>query len=353
MFLAEYLAANRQRLIDRWKDLVVERLELGLEHSQLVDDLPWFLDELAAAARTPDSAGPNLECARSHGHHRHLQGVQIGSLTVELALVGEATVQLLREDGQPLAHQDIELLFQLIGRATAESVAAYVALRDKQLAEQAARHVAFIAHEIRNPLHNAKMAATLTDSGPPELRERNATRLQRALTQLSDLVDNVLVEARLAADLSLNVERSNVVELLTTVSDDVIAQAEARGQTITIDAQPFELDADRKLLLSALANLAKNAVKFTHDGGTIWLRASAADGRAMLEVADECGGMPEDLPARLFDPFVQVGADRSGFGLGLAIVKQAVDAHRGSIRVINRPGFGCTFVIDVPLYQAG
>jgi signal transduction histidine kinase len=51
---------------------------------------------------------------------------------------------------------------------------------------------------------------------------------------------------------------------------------------------------------------------------------------------------------RLFNPFVQAGADRSGFGLGLAIAKQVADAHEGAIRVHDLPGRGCVFVLDLP-----
>jgi signal transduction histidine kinase len=71
----------------------------------------------------------------------------------------------------------------------------------------------------------------------------------------------------------------------------------------------------------------------------------------LFTVEDECGGIPEDLPKRLFQPFVQAGSDKSGFGLGLLIVKQATEAHRGSVRVTNRlDRSGCIFVLDLPLH---
>lgn len=73
----------------------------------------------------------------------------------------------------------------------------------------------------------------------------------------------------------------------------------------------------------------------------------------MLEVEDRCGGLPEDLPERLFQPFVQAGDDKSGFGLGLMIVKQAAEAHNGSVRVVNTPGVACCFIIDLPRDAGG
>jgi signal transduction histidine kinase len=332
--------------------LAIDRLALELEDSQLLNHLPDFIDELRAAARDP-AQGWDLECARSHGRQRMRIGVDIGSLTIEMALVGEALIGMIGADGLPLHCDEMQLVSRLVGEATAASVSAYAQMRDKQLAQQAAQHFSFIAHEIRNPLHNAQMAAMLSNaSRTAELHSQNVERLQRALTQLADLVDNSLLQARLFGDPCLNMERHEVTDLVAAVRNDVTAHAEARGLTVTIDAQPFAIAADRKLLVSALTNVVRNAIKFTHDGGEIKLRVQQTDGRARFEVKDQCGGLPEDLPERLFRPFVQAGNDTSGFGLGLAIVKQAVDAHRGSVQVINHPNDGCTFVLELPIQQS-
>ncbi|HLT39346.1 MAG TPA: sensor histidine kinase [Enhygromyxa sp.] len=352
MRLADYIETNKDRLIERWKQLAIERLSLDLSESELVDDLPEFLDDLAFADRDPEQGWPELDSARRHGRHRMRLGVDLGSLSVEVALVAEVLLMLAHEDGQEVACDQARRLSRIIGQATAASVHEYVALRDKQLASQAAQHFSFIAHEIRNPLHNAKLAAMMLTIGDQAARQRNLERLDRALAQLSDLVDNSLIQARLYGEPSVELARLDAVELARTACEDVIAHVEARGMTLTIEAQSFELEADRKLLISALTNLLKNAVKFSCDGGSVTLRARQIDQRAVFEVEDQCGGLPEELPARLFQPFVQVSEDKSGFGLGLAIVKQAVDAHHGAVRVANRPGQGCTFVIDLPLRQA-
>jgi signal transduction histidine kinase len=353
MQLAEYIENNKDRLIQRWKSAVVERLELDLEESELVDDLPEFLDDLASAARDPGQGWPELDSARRHGRQRMRLGVDLGSLSVEIALVAEVLLALADEDGQSVTCEQARRLSRVIGQATAASVHEYVALRDQQLANQAAQHFSFIAHEIRNPLHNAKLAVKLLAVVDEPRRQASLERLQRALSQLSDLVDNSLIQARLYGDPTVNLERLDLVDLVEAARDDVAAHAEDRGQTLTIEAERIELEGDRKLLISALTNLLKNAIKFSCDGGRVLLRAKAVDQRALIEVQDECGGMPEDLPPRVFQPFVQgYSDDRSGFGLGLAIVKQAIDAHHGSVRVDNRPGQDCTFVIDLPLRQA-
>jgi signal transduction histidine kinase len=275
-------------------------------------------------------------------------GVDPGGLTVEMALVGEALLALAEEENFELSGANVRLISRIIGHGTAASINAYAAMRDKQLAEQATQHFSFIAHELRNPLHSARLAANAIRSGSP----RGLERLDRALTKLSELIDNSLLQARMFGAPKLHAETHDVHEILAAALDEVVAHADDRNQAIDIEAESFTIEADRKLLVSALGNLLKNAIKFTHDGGHIKLRARPVDARALFEVEDECGGVSDDLIGQLFQPFVQANADKSGFGLGLSIVKQVVNAHQGAVRVVNHPNKGCTFVLDLPLKRA-
>jgi signal transduction histidine kinase len=102
------------------------------------------------------------------------------------------------------------------------------------------------------------------------------------------------------------------------------------------------------LLRSALGNLIANAVKFTHEGETVQVRAARREDSIRIEIEDRCGGLPAGDPQELFTPFVQRGKDKTGFGLGLAIVKQAAEAHGGKVSVQNLPGSGCVFSLELP-----
>jgi signal transduction histidine kinase len=73
----------------------------------------------------------------------------------------------------------------------------------------------------------------------------------------------------------------------------------------------------------------------------------------LIEVEDECGGLPEGQTEDLFGVFEQRSADRSGLGVGLAIARASVEMNGGEIRVRDLPGRGCIFTIELPRLPAG
>jgi signal transduction histidine kinase len=72
----------------------------------------------------------------------------------------------------------------------------------------------------------------------------------------------------------------------------------------------------------------------------------------LVEVEDECGGLPPGKAAELFRPFQQAGSDRTGLGLGLSITRKSIEANGGLVRVRDIPGTGCVFTIDLPRLPA-
>ena len=170
---------------------------------------------------------------------------------------------------------------------------------------------------------------------------------------LRDLVESTLSEVRLASNQHRR-EALLVTPFLNGVAVAAGLQADSRGHSFVVDTgdPSWVVDGDAQLLSSAVMNLLNNALNFTHTGGQVALRALSRDGRLLIEVQDECGGIADSLG----DPFQsfqqQRGPDRTGLGLGLSIARKAVRAHGGDIVVRNMPGTGCVFVIDLPLAVA-
>jgi signal transduction histidine kinase len=130
-------------------------------------------------------------------------------------------------------------------------------------------------------------------------------------------------------------------------------EARARGVELTVTAvEPgLVIDVDRQLIAAALANLLQNAFKFGRPNGHVVLRTdtTTTTGHVLIEVEDECGGLPPGGALDLFRPFAQRSTDRTGLGLGLTIARDSVEVNGGEIRVRDLPGRGCIFTIDLPL----
>jgi signal transduction histidine kinase len=108
------------------------------------------------------------------------------------------------------------------------------------------------------------------------------------------------------------------------------------------------VDADRDMLFSAVRNSLQNAFKFTEHRSEVKLSAYAESDRILITVEDSGLGLAPGEAKRIFLPFTQSGADKSGVGLGLAICRCSTEINNGILSVRNVPGSGCVFTIDLP-----
>ena len=111
--------------------------------------------------------------------------------------------------------------------------------------------------------------------------------------------------------------------------------------------------ANRRDLVSAVANLVDNAIKYSEPGGAVYVDAGRQGDRACLWVRDEGVGIPRRDQERIFERFYRVDRARSrwtgGTGLGLAIVRHVAAYHGGDVSVDSVEGEGSTFTLCVPL----
>ena len=100
--------------------------------------------------------------------------------------------------------------------------------------------------------------------------------------------------------------------------------------------------------MAALVNLLQNAFKFTHPHTEVTLSAYAEGDRVLVDVIDNCGGLPAGAVGMMFKPFTQSSKNKNGLGLGLSIAKRSVEASGGTLRVRDVPEVGCVFTVDLP-----
>jgi signal transduction histidine kinase len=222
------------------------------------------------------------------------------------------------------------------------------------------RHLGIVSHELRTPLQAAigyadLLEGDLADRLAPQDRA-NLSKLQASLARLTRLVDDLLAFGQLeVGGLVLEAREIDVRAVVEDVIASSAPMASAKGIDLATDV-PARLPtvvADELRLYQALANLVRNAVKFTPEGGTIQVAVFEEAGRLRFLVKDSGIGIAARDQARVFEPFERAGPDRQeGVGLGLAIAKRIVDAHGGAIGLESRPGAGSTFWFTLPLASA-
>lgn len=351
MTLADLLATQRTAILERWTAQVSGPLHPeALPHLQLVDHLPAFLDEVAQALR--DQAGPDSSrTAAEHGVQRLGLGFSLDGVVREYGALHDAVLAVAGAQQLSVRDRERDVLFDCVITGIAEAVSEYQRQRDAELQRHMNEHFAFIAHELRNPLGSALAAINMLErKGQLDTSERFAQVLSRGLKRMHELIDSTLRTAQLATGIHLQLEPITLTLLLEDMELASAASAEERGVGLTFKVDTdVTIFVDQRLVRSALTNLVRNAVKFSHEGGAVEVRARGGSERVVIEVEDSCGGLPPGAVHQAFAPFAQLGTDRSGFGLGLAIAKQAADAHGGSIRVQDLPGKGCIFALELPV----
>lgn len=347
------LEQHKHDILRAWRIRVVDELvPHTIPRAELIDSIPVFLEELidALGGEEPSKLPAGHSAGREHGRQRLHLGFDVAGVVREYALLRECIFERIGASSQAVTAAELHALWRCFDTSVAEAVTQYALERDRELRERTGKHIGFLAHELRNPLNSALLAFDALRDRGVLAGAREADMLGRNLERMRRLVDQTLVESKLQAGIELRREPTHVCELLTALEAECGGDAERRHVTLRLHCdEGLVVSADVRYLYSALSNLVRNALKFTHESGTATVRARSGADSVLIEVEDECGGLPPGAVEKLFDPFVQVGADHSGFGLGLAIAKQAVDAHGGALRVHNLPGRGCVFTLDLPI----
>jgi two-component system CheB/CheR fusion protein len=227
-----------------------------------------------------------------------------------------------------------------------------------------------LAHELRNPLGAISTASYILSqqsqpappgrAGAAEPRAlRSLATIQRQTQHLARLVDDLLDLSRITrGKVELHREALDLADVVNHAVETTLEIVEARHHRLKVSTAPEPLPvlADPTRLEQVLANLIRNAAKFTEPGGVIAVEATAEDGEAVVRVRDSGMGIPADLLPRIFDLFTQghQGLDRAagGLGIGLTLVHNLIEMHGGRVRAASAgPGKGSEFTIRLPLLK--
>jgi signal transduction histidine kinase len=352
--LHEFISQNRDAIIERARARVRSRRCPKPTHAELKNGVPVFLDQLVKVLRddAPGDAeerGPIESSAGHHGAALLESGVTIAQVVHDYGDICQAVTELAVELDARIGNEEFRALNLCLDDAIASAVTTYAEQHDRATAAHGTERLGILAHEMRNYLNNASISFAMLRQGQVAAQGSTAAVVERSLLALGSLIDRSLAEVRLEAGVE-HVEVIRARDLVEDVEIGAVIQAKARQLQLSIDEvdEKLEIRGDRQILGGALANLLQNAFKFTRRHGEVILRTRATAERVRFEVEDECGGLPPGKIGDLFRPYEQRGTDRSGVGLGLSICMKAAKASGGEIRVEDRPGKGCVFVLELP-----
>jgi K+-sensing histidine kinase KdpD len=281
---------------------------------------------------------------------------------------GYRTVNMLC---MPMKNKDGKLIgvFQLLNKKTgsftpddehfidAFSAHASIAVENARLAQEmvanerlsaVGRMASTIIHDIKNPMGTLRVYAQVMK------RKSGNEEAAKLADDMIHQVDRFVNMTQEILDFTRGVSASNIQELefeqvMSSVLD-FIEKDLSKNNVELIRSTRFQgiVKMDQDKMVRVFYNLASNARDAMPQGGSLTVTTERSNGNVKIEFKDSGSGMPEEVRARIFEPFMTYGK-KHGTGLGMAIVKKVIDDHRGKIEIDSEMGKGTTIRILLPL----
>lgn len=231
------------------------------------------------------------------------------------------------------------------------------ALARRERAEQ--RLLTFVSdasHELRTPITTIRGYAELYRAGGMASKAALDDAMRRTeleAARMGRLVEDMLTLAKLDQKRPLEIETIDIRELARDAARDAAVVAPDRPITLDEPDEPLVVEIDEDRVRQVLANVMSNALVHTAPEVPVHVTTQLVDDAAVIEVADEGQGIPQDMVDQVTDRFFRVDPSRSrhsgGSGLGLAIAADTIAAHGGTISVASELDRGTTVRITLPV----
>ncbi len=238
----------------------------------------------------------------------------------------------------------------------------WLRIRLLELAQEKNRFLRHMSHELKTPLANIRegtellLDGTVGELDQPQREVTDILRLNGL--KLQQLIENLLsFSAWQTKNEVLTLSDFPLRALVISVAKAQRLALKAAQIQLRLNIEDIVVSADRDKLRTVLDNLLSNAVKFTPKGGIVTIRASSTPDSMVLEFADTGPGIPEDERPKIFEAFFQgqqeQGGQLAGTGIGLSVVLECIQAHDGSVELVDSDEFsGAHFRIVIPQKRA-
>jgi two-component system sensor histidine kinase GlrK len=226
------------------------------------------------------------------------------------------------------------------------------------LAEERNRFLRHMSHELKTPLANIREGTELLMDGAVGHLDNNQREVIAILRdngiKLQRLIENLLsYSAWQKESVGLDVSDFRLRLLVKQVLESQQLTVISQRVRLDVKIDDLNLRADRGKMRLIIENLLSNAIKYSPKGGTIYLHAAAKEGQLRIDVADSGPGIPKADRARIFDAFYTGKAPTGGFvkgtGIGLSVVLEFVNAHGGTVEIVDGVHPGAHFRLNMPV----
>lgn len=225
--------------------------------------------------------------------------------------------------------------------------------------------VAFLAHELKSPLHAITCWVEILKTTPPgsDRFQRAIAAIERSISAQALLLESLgTISGLVYGAVGVDLRPLDAAVLIAEAVESLEAEVESNQLVLAFGPCGSDLPilGDAARLRQALRNLFDNAIKFTPAGGRIEIATSRSDSEAEIHVADSGRGIALAETVRIFERFYHLEERNAGqgvtqvlqMGLGLHVVKTIVEAHGGTVSAnSDGPGRGATFTIRLPLVR--
>lgn len=226
------------------------------------------------------------------------------------------------------------------------------------LEEKRRKFVSDASHELKTPMAGIKLICDSLVQAPdvdPAMIKEFLSDMSEEVDRLTRVINRLLVLTKLDGGMALKPDQTDMKALLDRAVRKLWGMAEAKNIAVhrlysDKTFEPAVLDADK--IYEAVYNITDNAIKYTPEGGQVYIDMQERDGFIIIRIEDTGDGIPEAERERVFERFYRLDDSRSretgGTGLGLAIAKEAVTMHGGRIEISDGTEGGCAFIIIIP-----
>ena len=248
-------------------------------------------------------------------------------------------------------------------RSAIENDLARQVLREHQAVRERDELVAVVSHDLRNPMTIIIMQCGMMQRLVAKEEGKHTVRMSAALgtmeeatARMNTLIVDLLDKSKLdAGKYPLACRPLDVVDLLQEACSLLVTLTSHKNIELNCSSsEGLSIDADPQRLFQVLSNLLGNAIKFTPSGGRIDLSARQVDGKVLISVRDNGGGIHAVHLPHIFERYWSVrDGNPNGSGLGLYICRSIVQAHGGELWAESEPGVGSVFTFSIPALVTG